>query len=115
MTTMYFMGKRLLFPIIASLNNWSSYREQSDHLRTDRGWLFFDHCKPILEWLGVIAIPLPIVDFFPIASPIFKEPDILNGTFEPGRVFDVTVDLDGVPEGYRAMNNREALKVLIRP
>ncbi|MNC44685.1 hypothetical protein D3C75_936020 [compost metagenome] len=42
-------------------------------------------------------------------------PDILDGTVEPGRVFDVTVDLDGVPEGYRAMDNREALKVLIRP
>lgn len=42
-------------------------------------------------------------------------PDILDGTLEPGRVFDVTVDLDGVPEGYRAMDNREALKVLIRP
>ncbi|WP_235441357.1 hypothetical protein [Paenibacillus sp. IHB B 3415] len=42
-------------------------------------------------------------------------PNILDGTLEPGRVFDVTVDLDGVPEGYRAMDNREALKVLIRP
>lgn len=42
-------------------------------------------------------------------------PDILNGTIDPGRVFDVTVDLDGVPEGYRAMDQREALKVLIRP
>lgn len=42
-------------------------------------------------------------------------PDILNGTDEPGRVFDVTVDLDGVPAGYRAMDKREALKVLIRP
>lgn len=42
-------------------------------------------------------------------------PDILDGTVEPGRVFDVTVDLDGVPEGYRAMDNRTALKVLIRP
>lgn len=42
-------------------------------------------------------------------------PDILNGTIDPGRVFDVTVDLDGVPEGYHAMDQREALKVLIRP
>lgn len=42
-------------------------------------------------------------------------PDILEGKIEPGRVFDVTVDLDGVPEGYRAMDKREALKVLIRP
>ena len=42
-------------------------------------------------------------------------PDILDGSVEPGRVFDRTVDLDGVPDGYRAMADREALKVLIRP
>jgi threonine dehydrogenase-like Zn-dependent dehydrogenase len=42
-------------------------------------------------------------------------PDVLDGVIEPGRVFDRTVDLDGVPDGYRAMNEREALKVLIRP
>ena len=34
---------------------------------------------------------------------------------EPGRVFDLSVDLDGVPDGYRAMAAREALKVLIQP
>ncbi len=42
-------------------------------------------------------------------------PDVLEGRIEPGLVFDRTVDLDGVAEGYRAMNDREALKVLIRP
>ena len=42
-------------------------------------------------------------------------PDVLDGVIEPGRVFDRTVDLDGVPDGYRAMNERQALKVLIRP
>jgi len=42
-------------------------------------------------------------------------PDVMDGRIEPGRVFDRTVDLDGVPDGYRAMNEREALKVLIRP
>ena len=42
-------------------------------------------------------------------------PDILDGTIEPGRVFDRTVDLDGVPDGYRAMNDREAMKVLVKP
>ncbi len=42
-------------------------------------------------------------------------PDVLDGTIEPGRVFDQTVGLDGVPEGYRAMAAREAVKVLIRP
>jgi hypothetical protein len=42
-------------------------------------------------------------------------PEVLDGVIDPGRVFDRTVDLDGVPDGYRAMNDREALKVLIRP
>jgi threonine dehydrogenase-like Zn-dependent dehydrogenase len=42
-------------------------------------------------------------------------PDVLEGRIEPGRVFDRTVDLDGVPDGYRAMDARETLKVLIRP
>ena len=42
-------------------------------------------------------------------------PDVLEGRIQPGRVFDRTVDLNGVPDGYRAMNDREALKVLIRP
>ncbi len=42
-------------------------------------------------------------------------PDVLEGRIEPGRVFDRTTKLDGVPDGYRAMNDREALKVLIEP
>ena len=42
-------------------------------------------------------------------------PDVLEGRIEPGRVFDRTVDLDGVPDGYRAMDTRQALKVLVRP
>src|SRR5213083_2861946 len=40
-------------------------------------------------------------------------PDVLEGRIEPGRVFDRVTNLDGVPDGYRAMNDREALKVLI--
>lgn len=42
-------------------------------------------------------------------------PDILAGKIEPGRVFDRVVGLDGVPDGYRAMNEREALKVMVKP
>ncbi len=40
-------------------------------------------------------------------------PDVLEGRIQPGRVFDRTVRLDEVGEGYRAMNDREAIKVLI--
>ena len=42
-------------------------------------------------------------------------PDILDGKIEPGRVFDRTVGLDGVPDGYRAMADRESIKVLVTP
>ncbi|GAB4050648.1 zinc-binding dehydrogenase [Catellatospora paridis] len=42
-------------------------------------------------------------------------PDVLDGSVEPGRVFDTTIGLDGVPGGYQAMADRKALKVLIRP
>lgn len=42
-------------------------------------------------------------------------PAILDGTVEPGRVFDRTLGLDEVAEGYRAMDHREALKVLLTP
>ena len=42
-------------------------------------------------------------------------PDILDGTINPGRVFDVTTDLDGVVAGYRDMDERKSLKVMIKP
>ena len=40
-------------------------------------------------------------------------PDVLEGRIEPGRVFDRTGSLDDVPDGYRAMNDRESIKFLI--
>jgi len=42
-------------------------------------------------------------------------PDILDGKIEPGRVFDRTISLEDTPDGYRAMDQREALKVLVQP
>jgi threonine dehydrogenase-like Zn-dependent dehydrogenase len=42
-------------------------------------------------------------------------PDILEGRIEPGRVFDRFGDLDDVPDGYRAMNDRESIKVMVEP
>jgi threonine dehydrogenase-like Zn-dependent dehydrogenase len=41
-------------------------------------------------------------------------PDVLEGRIEPGRVFDRVARLDEVPDGYRAMNEREAIKVSIK-
>ena len=41
-------------------------------------------------------------------------PDVLEGRIQPGRVFDRVTNLDGVPDGYRAMNEREAIKIMIQ-
>ncbi|WP_033346322.1 zinc-binding dehydrogenase [Catenuloplanes japonicus] len=41
-------------------------------------------------------------------------PDVLDGTIDPGRVFDRTLGLEEIPDAYRAMDDRSALKVLIR-
>jgi threonine dehydrogenase-like Zn-dependent dehydrogenase len=42
-------------------------------------------------------------------------PDVLEGRIEPGRVFDRTGSIEDVPDGYRAMNNRQVLKFQIKP
>ncbi len=42
-------------------------------------------------------------------------PDVLEGKIEPGRVFDRVVNLDEVPDGYRAMSERRAIKVMVKP
>ena len=42
-------------------------------------------------------------------------PAILDGTIEPGNVFDATTDLDRVPAGHKDMDDRRPLKVLIKP
>jgi hypothetical protein len=40
-------------------------------------------------------------------------PEVLDGRIQPGRVFDRVTDLDGVPDGYRAMDARESIKVMV--
>ncbi|KOU62370.1 IMP dehydrogenase [Streptomyces sp. MMG1533] len=40
-------------------------------------------------------------------------PDVLDGTIEPGRVFDRIFSLDQVPDAYQAMADRRVLKALI--
>ena len=41
-------------------------------------------------------------------------PDVLDGRIDPGRVFDYETDLDGVGEAYAAMDERRAIKSLLR-
>jgi threonine dehydrogenase-like Zn-dependent dehydrogenase len=42
-------------------------------------------------------------------------PDVLEGRIQPGRVFDRVTGMDGVPQGYRDMNDRKAIKVMVKP
>ena len=40
---------------------------------------------------------------------------IWNRTVDPGKVFDLTLPLDDAAEGYRAMDERRAIKTLLQP
>jgi threonine dehydrogenase-like Zn-dependent dehydrogenase len=40
---------------------------------------------------------------------------VLDGKIKPGKVFDLTLPLDEVAEGYRAMDERRAIKTLLQP
>jgi threonine dehydrogenase-like Zn-dependent dehydrogenase len=42
-------------------------------------------------------------------------PDVLSGAIDPGKVFDLELPLDQVADGYAAMDERRAIKVLLRP
>jgi threonine dehydrogenase-like Zn-dependent dehydrogenase len=83
---------------------------------------------------GIGRVGVPHYETVPAALPLFYKnvtvgggpapvrayieellPDVLDGRIEPGRVFDSTVDLDGVPEGYRAMDGRKSIKVMVKP
>jgi threonine dehydrogenase-like Zn-dependent dehydrogenase len=40
--------------------------------------------------------------------------DVLDGTINPGRVFDYETNLDGIADAYAAMDERRAIKSLVR-
>jgi threonine dehydrogenase-like Zn-dependent dehydrogenase len=40
--------------------------------------------------------------------------DVLAGRINPGRVFDFETDLNGIAEAYAAMDERRAIKSLVR-
>jgi hypothetical protein len=41
--------------------------------------------------------------------------DVVAGKLDSSPVLDLTVDLNGVPSGYAAMDSREAIKVMVQP
>jgi threonine dehydrogenase-like Zn-dependent dehydrogenase len=64
--------------------------------------LFFSH-------VHLHGGPAPVRRFLPEQIEL-----ISNGTIEPGRVFDLTLPLEDVADGYRAMDERRAIKTLLR-
>ena len=78
---------------------------------------------PQLDMVEVPFRDLPIYSYdydadFPAPARAYVEellPDVLEGRLEPGRVFDRVATLDEVPDGYRAMNDRESIKVMVTP
>ena len=54
--------------------------------------------------------PAPVRRFLPELVDL-----VTSRTIDPGRVFDLTLPLDQAAEGYRAMDERRAVKALLRP
>ncbi|MFI6510412.1 zinc-dependent alcohol dehydrogenase family protein [Streptosporangium sp. NPDC050855] len=65
--------------------------------------LFFSH-------VGLRGGPAPVRRYLP--DLIGR---VLTGRIDPGKVFDLTLPLDQVAEGYAAMDERRAVKTLLRP
>jgi threonine dehydrogenase-like Zn-dependent dehydrogenase len=65
--------------------------------------LFFEH-------VHLHGGPAPVRKYLPKLIDL-----VLNGKINPGKVFDLTLPLDQVAEGYRAMDERRAIKTLLRP
>ncbi|MEU2543434.1 zinc-dependent alcohol dehydrogenase family protein [Streptomyces iakyrus] len=65
--------------------------------------LFFSH-------VGLRGGPAPVRAYL---SDLIDR--VLSGRINPGKVFDLTLPLDEVAEGYKAMDERRAIKTLLRP
>ena len=65
--------------------------------------LFFSH-------VHLHGGPAPVRRYLPRLMDL-----ILNGRIQPGKVFDLELPLEKVAEGYAAMDDRRAIKTLLRP
>ncbi|MCX4530208.1 zinc-dependent alcohol dehydrogenase family protein [Streptomyces sp. NPDC002596] len=65
--------------------------------------LFFSH-------VGLRGGPAPVRRYLPDLID-----GVLSGRINPGKVFDLTLPLDQVAEGYKAMDERRAIKALLKP
>jgi len=65
--------------------------------------LFFSHVR-------LLGGPAPVRRFLPYLIEL-----VWDRKIDPGKVFDLTLPLSEVAEGYRAMDERRAIKTLLRP
>ncbi|WP_369394366.1 zinc-dependent alcohol dehydrogenase family protein [Streptomyces sp. CG1] len=65
--------------------------------------LFFSH-------VGLRGGPAPVRRYLPDLINL-----VLTGRINPGKVFDLTLPLEQVAEGYKAMDERRAIKALLKP
>lgn len=65
--------------------------------------LFFSH-------VGLRGGPAPVRRYLPDLID-----RVLTGAIDPGKVFDLTLPLEQVAEGYKAMDERRAIKTLLKP
>lgn len=82
---------------------YMSYVGVPHGVELDGQGLFFSH-------IHLHGGPAPVRRFLP---ELIKS--VWNGEINPGRVFDLTLPLDHVADAYRAMDERRAIKVLLRP
>jgi threonine dehydrogenase-like Zn-dependent dehydrogenase len=71
-------------------------------VQLDAQKLFFTH-------VHLHGGPAPVRRYLPQLVEL-----IATRTIDPGRVFDLTLPLEKVAEGYRAMDERRAIKTLLR-
>jgi len=72
-------------------------------IQLDGKELFFTH-------VHLHGGPAPVRRYLPKLIDL-----VLSGKIDPGKVFDLTLPLDQVAEAYRAMDERRAIKALLRP
>ncbi|MBE1600784.1 threonine dehydrogenase-like Zn-dependent dehydrogenase [Streptomyces stelliscabiei] len=73
--------------------------------------LFFSH-------VGLRGGPAPVRRYLPdLIDRVLPDliDRVLSGRINPGKVFDLTLPLDQVAEGYKAMDERRAIKALLKP
>jgi threonine dehydrogenase-like Zn-dependent dehydrogenase len=70
----------------------------------------FDGTELFLAQVHLHGGPAPVRRYLPMLIDL-----ILSGKIDPGKVFDLELPLSDVAEGYKAMDERRAIKALLRP